>query len=155
VVFSVKLRCRCSSWGPLGGPLLDRSHFVDILCIFIEICWSIYYCCDAPPRRPLTFLKALPGVVRLGAQQASWRPEPRFSLFLQRFSSPRVIRNRSGSDLERVGRRRADMEGLGAFSAMLECIIINAEHSIGDIFSDFRSSGWSYYGNFQILMTVL
>ena len=63
------------------------------------------------------------------------------------------MRNRSGSDLEGVGRRRAGMEGLGAFSAMLECIIIDAEHSIRDIFTDFRTSGWSCYGNFQILMT--
>ena len=108
-----------------------------------------------PPRDPLTFPQALPGVVRPGAQQASWSSEPSFSLILQRFSSPRVMRNRSGSDLEGVGRRRADMEGLGAFSAMLECIIIDAEHSIRDIFSAFRTSGWSCYGNFQILMTVL
>ena len=51
------------------------------------------------------------------------------------------------------------MEGLGAFSAMLECIIIiiiiDAEPSIRDIFIDCRTSGWSCYGNFQILMTVL
>ena len=38
-VFCVKLRCRCSSSrARLACPLLDRSHFVDILCIFIEIC---------------------------------------------------------------------------------------------------------------------
>ena len=42
------------------------------------------------------------------------------------------------------------MEGLVAFSAMLECIIIDAEHSIRDIFTDFRTSGCSRYGNFQI-----
>ena len=108
-----------------------------------------------PPRDPLTFLKGLPGVVRPGPQQASWSPEPSFSLILQAFSSPRVMRNRSGSDLEGVGRHGAGMEGLGAFSAMLECIIIDAEHSIRDIFTDFGTSGWSCYGNFQILMTVL
>ena len=81
-------------------PLLNRLYFVDILCIFIEIYWSIPCSCDAPPRDPLTFLKGLPGVVRPGAQQASWSLEPSLSLILQRFSSPRVTRNRSGSDLE-------------------------------------------------------
>ena len=42
------------------------------------------------------------------------------------------------------------MEDLGALSAMLECIIIAVERSIRDIFSDFRISVWSCYGNFQI-----
>jgi hypothetical protein len=74
-------------------PLLNRLYFVDILCIFIEICWSIPCWCDAPPRDPLTFLKGLPGVVRPGAQQASWSPKPLFSLILKVFSSPRVMRN--------------------------------------------------------------
>ena len=85
----------------------------------------------------MTFLKALPEVVRPGAQQASWSREPSFSLILQGFSSPRVTRNRSGSDLEGVGGYRAGMEGLRALLAMLECIIIDAEHSIIHIFIDF------------------
>ena len=38
---------------------------------------------------------------------------------------------------------------------MLECIIIDAEPAIRDIFSDFRTSVWSGYGNFQFLMTVI
>ena len=42
------------------------------------------------------------------------------------------------------------MEGLGALSAMLDCIIIDAEPSTRDIFSDFRTSVWGCYGNFQI-----
>ena len=74
----------------------------------------------------MTFLKALPGVVRPGAQQASWSPEPSFSLILQAFSSPRVMRNQSGSDLDGVGRHRADTEGLGAFFVIRECIICGA-----------------------------
>ena len=89
--------------------LLNRSHFVDILCIFIHICMSIQRCCDASPKDPLTLLQALPGVVRPGAQQTSWSPTPSFSLILQGFYSPRVMRNRSGSDLEGVGACRADM----------------------------------------------
>ena len=93
-------------------PLLDRSHFGDILCIFIEICCSILCSCTAPPRPPLPFLKALRWVVRPGAQQAGWRQEPSFSFILQGFCSPGVMRNRSGSDLEGVGGRMADMEGL-------------------------------------------
>ena len=36
------------------------------------------------------------------------------------------MRNRSGSDLEGEGGRRADMDGLGAFLALLECIICGA-----------------------------
>ena len=42
------------------------------------------------------------------------------------------------------------MEGLGALSAMLECIIIAVERSIRDIFNDFRISVWSCYGNFHM-----
>ena len=79
-----------------------------------------------PPRDPLTFLQALRRVVGPGVQQAGWRPEPSFSLILQAFSSPRVMRNRSGSDLEAVGRRRAGMRGLGALLLLLECIICGA-----------------------------
>ena len=80
----------------LARPLLNRLYFVYILCIFIEICWSIPCWCDDPPRDPLTFLKALRQVVRPGAQQASWSPERSFSCILHRFSSPRVMRNRFG-----------------------------------------------------------
>ena len=36
------------------------------------------------------------------------------------------MRNRSGSDLEGVGGRRADMEGLGTFLALLKCILCGA-----------------------------
>ena len=36
------------------------------------------------------------------------------------------MRNQSGSDLERVCRRRADMRGLGAFLALLKCILCGA-----------------------------
>ena len=135
--------------GRSARPLLNRLYFAEILCIFIEICWSIPTWCDAPPRGPLTFPQLLRQVVRPGAQQASWSPEPSFSLILQGFSSPGVMRNRSGSDLEGVGGRTADMEGLGAFSTMLECIIIDVEPSIRDIFIDSRTSVWSCYGNFQ------
>jgi len=42
------------------------------------------------------------------------------------------------------------MEGLGAFSAMFECIIIASELSFSGIFCDLRTSVWSCYGNFQI-----
>ena len=60
------------------------------------------------------------------------------------------MRNRSGSDLEWVGGCRADLEDLEAFSAMLECIICDAEAHFCMSYDSLMSLGLI----FTFLMTV-
>ena len=140
--------------GRSARPLLNRLYFVDILCIFIEICWSIPTWCDAPPRGPLTFPQLLRQVVRPGAQQASWSPEPSFSLILQGFSSPGVMRNRSGSDLEGVGGARLTWKVWEHSRQCWSVLLLMRSLLLGQFSLIFRLPFGADYGNFQAYFQI-